>query len=397
MNLSDIVDKCSLEALVTIFFNFKYNNIDKKIFIDSKYTKSKFSTIDLTTDVILKNNELLSNWTGLEFEVINCKYGYHKYEIDFDNCNIDNFIKKIYKSIQKQREFYSDTEFEQILILGLFGLRGSLDLKANYYSVDISRSIQTEYYLDCIFKLLTNISDYRQLNLNFRELQKEYAYDNKKRNTQIRINLKYFFEVIAENLKLINIYKNNILISNLTNIKNLSIKYSGESFIERLTIYKYKILNKINNLNDEKYKNNLILELRKELGFITSDIEKNKRNKSVVDIARIIYEDECVCCKDKYSLEQRTFKMRKNNKYYLEIHHVVSFASDKLGDQIDNLVKICPSCHKALTKDRAFEDYQKELISNILKNSKSAYSYVENFFDDPTLDKMITYVYERLK
>ena len=133
------------------------------------------------------------------------------------------------------------------------------------------------------------------------------------------------------------------------------------------------------------------------MGFSNEKKSNERRDRSIVDIARNFYDDECVCCKNDYPLENRSFKMRKNNKYYLEIHHVISFASDKRGDQIDNLVKVCPTCHRALTKNRANEDYQKILINNILTNSETAFNYVSNFFEKPELDKMTEFVYEKLQ
>ncbi|WP_340585671.1 HNH endonuclease signature motif containing protein, partial [Staphylococcus aureus] len=87
-----------------------------------------------------------------------------------------------------------------------------------------------------------------------------------------------------------------------------------------------------------------------------------------------------------------------SERYYFELHHVISFGSNQSGDILENLVKVCPACHRALTPDRANEDYQKKLIKNILLNSKEANKYVENFIQDPNDYNMkIEYVFANLK
>ena len=398
MTLNKLLDKATLNTLMTIFFNFSLDKENRNnIKIISSYKKTKHTDVELTEEIMEQNNKLLSSWSGINFENKSKKEGNHVFTINIQNIEVDAFIKIIYKNIQKKRIDYSDEEFEKILLLGLFGFRGSADPAAKFYSVDIKREIQTEFYLECIFKLLTNISDLRQLNLNFRELQKDFVENKKERNTQIRIDLKWFSELIDYNLSNLNVYKDEILKELKSEIQSFKIRDKIENnFVERLGIYKHKILNKTN-IDDEKQKKFTIKELRKELGFSNEKKSNERRDRSIVDIARNFYDDECVCCKNDYPLENRSFKMRKNNKYYLEIHHVISFASDKRGDQIDNLVKVCPTCHRALTKNRANEDYQKILINNILTNSETAFNYVSNFFEKPELDKMTEFVYEKLQ
>ncbi|RIO36945.1 HNH endonuclease, partial [Staphylococcus saprophyticus] len=71
---------------------------------------------------------------------------------------------------------------------------------------------------------------------------------------------------------------------------------------------------------------------------------------------------------------------------------------NKSGDILENLVKLCPACHRALTPNRSESKYQKNLIKNILINSKSARDYVANFVSDPNdLNTKIEYVFSHLK
>lgn len=382
----------TIQGLLSIFFNFKIDKNNKDIVVSANCRYSKYAESELNEDICESNNELLSSWSNIKFENKSTKKSYKSEYRIINNSEYtsDEIAKKIYREIQNKRILIKDTDFERMILLSLFSLRGSADPTTNYYSVDLTRDVQSKYYLELVLKLLTNIDDLRQLNFNFRELQEDYVDNGKNRNTQIRINLKYLMDKINYDISYINIYKQKIIDNLKEEIKKRHYNYSIEiKFIERLLLYKEKILDN-NTLN--------IHRLREKLGFsLNFETQEKGRNISIVNIAREIYPDECVCCKDKYSLDDRTFKMRKNNRYYLEIHHVVSFASDKKGDQIDNLVKVCPTCHRALTKNRAEEIYQKELIRNILKNSSFAKDYVSNFVLEDDLDSYIAFVYNNLQ
>lgn len=398
LNVDQFIENATLEGLISAFFNFSIDR-DGNFEIVSSYRSSKFTSIELTQEIYQSNNKLLSDWSGIPFIIQGSRH-ICKLQRSKRIYTPSQFITTLYKKIQRKgTEHYTDSEFERVLLLGLMGLRGSADPKTNFYAVDVNRDIQTDEYLDYIFKLLTNISDVRQLNLNFRELQQQYKENIHRRNTQIRVNLKWFSELIDYDLSNVNIYKHEILQCLKAEISLKREKDDTENgFMERLVIYRNKILNQIEE-NDQNQLNLQVQALRTQLGFVNASDDNmiQNRSSSIVNIAKGLYEDECVCCKDIYPLESRTFKLRNSDRFYLEIHHVISFSSDRNGDQIDNLVKICPSCHRALTKNRADEEYQKSLIRNILKNSPSAKGYVSNFFDDPTDEKLVNYIYDKLR
>lgn len=398
MSIDDFLKNATLEGLATVFFNFqqdKRGNFE----VCSSYRSSKYANIELTESIFLTNNQKLKNWSNLDFQYNSTNGHYFTIQKNNQITTSDEFVKNIYKAIQRKRANYSDDEFERILLLALFGLRGSPDPKTNYYAVDIHRSVQTSFYLDCVFKLLTNISDTRQLNLNFRELQPEFIAEKAQRNTQIRINLKWFCEYLNYDLSILNLYKDNILKNQYVEIQGKQEKQDAyDGFLERLIVYRNEIIGQPKQESEELSKQT-IQKLREELGFKTddNDLGTQKRSANIVNIARNIYENACVCCKNNYDISERSFKMRKTGEYYLEIHHVISFASDKKGDQIDNLVKVCPTCHRALTKGRAEESYQRQLIQNIITNSETAKEYVSNFIDQPTNEKIIDYIYQNLQ
>ncbi|MDH2997615.1 hypothetical protein A1D22_07775 [Pasteurellaceae bacterium LFhippo2] len=382
---NEFLQTANLFGLLSTFANVKPNDANNGFLVESSYKKSDYAFIELTDDVREKNNQLLCDYTGLGFELNGTK---HQLMISSQS-TFDEFCSKVYKQIQIKRikSDISDNEFSNLILLAFFALRGSPDFKANLYALDILRQISTSNYLDLLFKLLTNISDLRQLNLNFRELQGQYLSGENKRNTQVRVNLRYFYDNLGDKLQYINQYKYHILQHNKEKIRSESEE--SVSFIDRLMFYKRNVLGKENTENE-------IEKLRKELGFIyDKDIDETiKRDQGIVKYARVFLDDECMGCKDKYLIGERTFKYRNSDRYYLELHHCISFSADRTLDQIDNLVKLCPACHRALTKNRADENYQKQLINNILVNAPKAKEFCLNFTDE---NNCVQFIYERLK
>ncbi|WP_429988857.1 hypothetical protein [Mycoplasmopsis bovis] len=63
---------------------------------------------------------------------------------------------------------------------------------------------------------------------------------------------------------------------------------------------------------------------------------------------------------------------------------------------LENLVKLCPACHKALSKNRACEEYQKQLIYNIISNNSFINKYLENFVNGDSIGEKIEFIYTLL-
>lgn len=384
----NFINKASLEALLVAFANAKPCTKPVVGFvIESSYKSSKYSPKELTEDIYQLNNQLLSDFIGLSVQLNGTK---HQYFIQSE-LSCDDFFFKVYQQIQIKRfeNSISDNDFSKLIILSFFALRGSPDFKLNFYSLDLPRQIVSANYLDNLFKLLTNLSDLRQLNLNFRELQEQFVTGENERNTQFRINLRYFYDHFVNDLSKINIFKSEILTHNSNLILAKSVAQESKTFVERLFFYRNNILNKTKTQNE-------IEQLRKNLGFIYDEVidEKITRNQGIVQYVRAYFPDECACCKNHYPIESRTFKYRNSERWYLEIHHIISFSADRTLDQIDNLVKLCPTCHRALTKNRADEAYQKSLISEIFINNPKAKEFCLNLTSD---DNCIQFVYDRLR
>lgn len=388
IDFESFVKNAGLKALLVTFANAKPCTKPFIGFvIESSYKNSVYSPTELTKDIYQVNNQLLSDFTGLDFQLNSTK---HQYFIKSE-LSCDDFFSKIYQQIQRKRveNNISDNEFSELIILSFFGLRGSYD-GSNLYAMDLLKQVLSINYLDNLFRLLTNVSDLRQLNLNFRELQEQFVTGENERNTQFRINLRYFYDNFIENLKDINIFKYEILKSQEKIIlsRNISQK-PRDGFMERLFFYRDNILNKTKTANE-------IEQLRKDLGFNYDKIidEKITRNQGIVQYVRAYFPDECACCKNQYDIKDRSFKYRNSQRYYLEVHHIISFSADRTLDQIDNLVKLCPTCHRALTKNRADEDYQKSLIGEIFVNNPKAKEFCLNLTDE---NNCVQFVYDRLR
>lgn len=388
IDFESFVKNAGLKALLVTFANAKPCTKPFIGFvIESSYKNSVYSPTELTKDIYQVNNQLLSDFTGLDFQLNSTK---HQYFIKSE-LSCDDFFSKIYQQIQRKRieSNVSDNEFSKLIILSFFALRGSPDFKLNFYSLDLPRQIVSTNYLDNLFKLLTNLSDLRQLNLNFRELQEQFVTGENERNTQFRINLRYFYENFSNDLAKINLFKSEILTHNTDLILTKNTAQESKTFVERLFFYRDNILNKTKTQNE-------IEQLRKNLGFIYDEVidEKVSRNQGIVQYVRAYFPDECACCKNKYPIENRTFKYRNSERWYLEIHHIISFSADRTLDQIDNLVKLCPTCHRALTKNRADEEYQKSLITEIFVNNPKAKEFCLNLTDE---NNCVQFVYDRLR
>lgn len=315
--------------------------------------------------------------------------------VNDQNISLDAFLDKIYNSIlPKLSKLPENYKLDAEMALAMFIFRGSVDFNRGLYAVDIKTP--TQKYIDNIFKLLLSSDELlSRLNLNFRELQPQYTSNERKRNTQIRINLKWFYDnVMSIPSFQLNDYKTAILTQNL---RSLGDTRSFNSFEERLIFYKQSVLGR----SLTQYNVDL---LRADLEFTKHEIESkpdnrlNLRNQKIVSFARETFDDVCVGCADRYSIEDRSFKMPRNGRYYFEINHVIPFANDsETVDVLDNLVKLCPTCHRALTPGRAYDSLQKELIKKMIDSRSEVKRFVLSMTPSNYMLSPVDYVFSMLK
>lgn len=380
--------KKPIETLFAVFFN-SIQNDEKNFEVKSEYRKTKFLEIP--------NNSYEQTMVQLS----------RKYELDFQHVNSTMIIATIVNDKNLDLDEFLDTVYEKILFklnklpssylldvelaLALFIFRGSADFNRGLYSVDLKNL--TPSYVDSFFKLLLSSDELlSRLNLNFRELQPQFVARTSLRNTQIRINLKWFYDNVIRSFAYINQYKTDILLKNITVLGEIR---KSHSFEERLIFYRQSVLGR--ELTPQE-----VNTLRQELEF-SLQVEQATdnifiiRNQKIVSYARETFNDVCVGCGDRYKINDRSFLMPRNNRYYFEINHVIAYANDSSTvDVLDNLVKLCPTCHRALTPGRAYEKMQKEIIEKMINSRVEVEHFVTlmmpNTFLSPT-----DYVFSMLK
>ncbi len=312
----------------------------------------------------------------------------------------NSFYKKLLNSLI-DNDFFNRSNLMNLMTLnqkrflsGFFESRGSIDTQRNFLTLDYFFHSPLEFnkfhYLIDHFNIPSEA-----LNFNFRELQPEHAQGINQRNAQFRIYLDWYLHYIG----LFNPYKARIAhhVFKTTLIKRNGIyyklsypprtKYRGNSFTERAHFY-------LKSVHQQDLDKKRIKELREQLGFIQKS-EEFKRDSKIINFYRISTPNVCSACCDDYDIKERSFLSlplyqitQRSDSYYTEIHHVISLGKNKELDVLENLAKLCPTCHRALKKGASTEGFQKRLIGKILKRNKDNLEFAQLRFetdDFPTL------------
>ena len=109
-------------------------------------------------------------------------------------------------------------------------------------ALDIYDRILSEDYIQLLTTLLLNTEASSQLNLNFRNLQKQFVENKNKRNTQVRVNIRWFYDNCLNELEKVNKYKADILKIGVRLFYKNYFK-SNNSFLERIIFYRERIVN----------------------------------------------------------------------------------------------------------------------------------------------------------
>lgn len=413
--------KISHFLLGSIFSRIIESENKQYFLIPSSFKKSKKTKDKLTETSIYKYIKKLNKITNTENKWISEKERLYKfnnikwlsnlsslkcsYIIENDlKISKNEFLKKIYFYLLTKNEFINVNklnEQKKFFIRGFIETRGSIDLNRKYISID--------YFYENQFELRRAIFliDYlsvptKVLNINFRELQNEFYTNCKKRNTQLRIKLEWYIEKIG----IINDYKRNILLENgfkplngitseITYFKskisfNCFEKEKSEFLMSRIDFYSNNVLEKkLTKLQIKNIKNKLKLNIQK--------IGNKTRNFLIKEICRISEPNFCSGCKDKYNIKDRSFVHLKTSNYYFEIHHNIPFSNGKEYDVLENLIKLCPTCHKMLKRGIAKEEDQKTIIKNILKWNETARDFASYILNLNNINELTHKIWEMLK
>lgn len=308
----------------------------------------------------------------------------------------NEFFRQIYIKIIGSDFFKNEKKQEEKakFARAFFELRGSIDTQRALIAQD--------YFYNSIFQIRRArlfcdnfLFPIGAFNLNFRELQSQYINNTNKRNTQLRVNLYWYISQIG----ILNPYKAKIikeiynidfkLKNNIAFFDNEIPNFNDNSFLKRFDFYSSFIYEK--DIDKLEIKN-----LREKLNLDIESSDDFKRDSNIVKIIRQNTPDICQGCKDEYDIKDRSFLTRLG-RYYTEIHHVVSVGRDKQLDVLENLAKLCPTCHRALGKGKSSEVYQKKLIENILNNNLNNLEFAKLIFDEKNKDVLINKIYENLK
>lgn len=310
------------------------------------------------------------------------------------NLTTDNFYNKMYSYLISTYDWLFDEELnsqKEDFIRGFMELRGSIDTKRPYitqdYFYDSKLESKKARFLVDYLSIPFNV-----ININFRELQNQYYSGIVRRNTQFRLDVIWYME----NIGLLNGYKAEIssIAHNFTLKKQNEIYYSTTSskgfksksniLDERLNFYSTNIFDK--DINDDE-----IQILRAELGF--DDTPKNIRNYALAELIRMNTPDECICCKNKYNIADRSYISKRTGRYYFEIHHVISIGNNRQLDDENNMVKLCPVCHRNLKQGSGTKETQIELIREIYQNAPNTLDFAKQFFDTDDFETIIEKTY----
>ncbi len=315
------------------------------------------------------------------------------------------FYKKLLNLIIDNDFFnrsHSMTPNQRLFLSGFFESRGSIDTQRNFLTLDYFFHSPLEFnkfhYLIDFFNIPSEA-----LNFNFRELQPEYMQGINQRNAQFRIYLDWYLYHIG----LFNPYKAKIAehVFKTTLIYDgiyyklsypPTTKYHGNGFTERAHFY-------LKNVYQQDLDKKRIKELRERLGLIQNS-EEFKRDSKIINFYRISTPNVCSACCGDYDIKERSFISlplykitQRSDSYYTEIHHVISLGKDKELDVLENLAKLCPTCHRALRKGASAEGFQKRLIRKILKRNKGNLEFAQLRFETDDFLTLIDRIYESLK
>ncbi|MFP6160151.1 HNH endonuclease [Helicobacter pylori] len=317
----------------------------------------------------------------------------------------NSFYKKLLNSLIDNDFFnrsHSMTPNQRLFLSGFFESRSSIDTQRNFLTSDYFFHSPLEFkkfhYLIDFFNIPSEV-----LNFNFRELQPEYVQSINQRNAQFRIYLDWYLHHIG----LFNPYKVRIAehVFKTTLVDDdiyyklsypPTTEYRGNSFIRRAHFY-------LKNVYQQDLDKKSIERLREQLGWIQKS-EEFRRDSKIINFYRLSTPNVCNACCDDYDIKERSFLSlplyqitQRSDSYYTEIHHVISLGKNKELDVLENLAKLCPTCHRALKKGSSEEEFQKRLIRNILNRNKDNLEFAQLRFETDDLPTLIDRIYESLK
>ena len=264
--------EADLDTLLAAFFNSRKNSLG-----DFEITSKWLVQLGYQADRRYgETAKALTEKYKLEFESISAVEIAATVHND-GQISLQQFQELLYLAIaSRMAQLPSDFHLDEEMAFAMFIFRGSPDLNRSFYAVDLLSP--SESYLENIQKLLLSSDDLlSRLNLNFRDLQPQYVAGEVRRNTQIRVNLKWFYDTVMGLFPSVNPYKFEVV---KAHHKSLGEVRAYPSFENRIVFYREKIVGR--ELSKAE-----IDSLRNDLKFALEEIEPRQAKSSLQEIKRL--------------------------------------------------------------------------------------------------------------
>ncbi len=406
MKVSDFLKEDVSPLLLGAFYSrYIFSNDNLKIYTEVSYKISKFADdynllINSKNILLEKLNKIsypFSFWQDVTKTTSNTPQMILKFELDNDiNLTRDSFYNRLNVKILSQDFIYEEklNEYKKMFIRGFAESRGSIDTTRPLIAMDYFYNSLIEVKRARILYDYFNVP-FSVLNFNPRELQNDYVTGRRKRNTQLRFNLYWYVKHIG----LLNEYKVSIITNVYNNIKyshkDGEVKYftSPDIAHSKKDSFDFMLRYYANNIFNKKLSDFEIENLRNELNFNTSsDINSFKRDLSLIELIRLNTPDECSSCKT-----TKTYTHKNTGRQYFEYHHVISIGKNHELDDENNIVKLCPTCHRIVKKGSAPETEQKTVIRNILHNRPNVFEFAKHIYDLENFEEIVNKIWQNLK
>ncbi len=363
-----------------------------------------------SSKIIYRDEFDLVSYSKVLIDKLNKASGHYKWQVKYLNETSMELRFYILNDINMPKSMFFKTLYQKVMssswaldeelnedkkkfIRGFMELRGSVDTTAKLIAQDYFYDNRLELKKAQILTDLMGLP-IKYANFNARNLQPQYISGENKRNTQFRINILFYAKYIG----FMNEYKALIfdraytsdgkeLIDDIIyfNINMPKPKNDDITFIKYLNFF-------TNNIYEKELTKPAIEQLRKDLGFSNEQTENsNKRNMSIIALFSEISEDKCAVCGT-----TTTFINQKTGRNHFEIHHVISFCNGKEVDNIANLVKLCPTCHDMLKKNRASKETQIKAILKILHEHIEIFEFTSSYLGIDDINELASKIWEML-
>ena len=276
------------------------------------------------------------------------------------------------------------TDCKKQFVRGFMELRGSIDTNRPYISQDYfynnKSEIKKALLLFDMLEIPTHVA-----NVNFRELQKQFVNGENKRNPQFRMELNWY----AYNIGFYNeykalIFKKRYYFSGQYVSKDGAMIFNAPQRTPQETNTFTHYLNFFsNNVYGQDLSKQQIADIRNRLGFSNEEFAKTNRNKKIIAIYKELSPDKCAICGT-----EKTYINKSTGRNHFEIHHMISYKNGQNLDVIDNLVKLCPTCHDMMGKNSGMIKDQLAAIKKILSENDNIFEFCSNYLNIDDIELM---------